>query len=223
MANRKKKRRKSEETPMDQLLHKLEVDPEEGLNSNEADARKKIYGPNEIDAQKSHPLLDFLSHFWGPIPWMIEASVMLSAVAGRWDMKRVLTIASVMSIGGVIETFILFWFILKQMGWEPEVVQTMIFLKLLVAGHLTIFLTRNTGWMWQKPYPNPLFLLAVEATQLVGTLFAVYGVLIHPIGWAKAGMVWAYAIMWLFLLNAVKVLKLKLYKRIDLSMMFHTY
>jgi H+-transporting ATPase len=141
----------------------------------------------------------------------------------RWDMKRVLTIASVMSIGGVIETFILFWFILKQMGWEPEVVQTMIFLKLLVAGHLTIFLTRNTGWMWQKPYPNPLFLLAVEATQLVGTLFAVYGVLIHPIGWAKAGMVWAYAIMWLFLLNAVKVLKLKLYKRIDLSMMFHTY
>lgn len=130
----------------------------------------------------------------------------------RWDMKRVLTIASVLSIGGVISSFILFWFILKQMGWETEVVQTMIFLKLLVAGHMTIFLTRNTGWMWQKPYPKGVFLLALEGTQVAGTLFAVYGWLIHPIGWAKAGMIWAYAIFWVLLLNAVKVLTIRALK-----------
>jgi H+-transporting ATPase len=29
-----------------------------------------------------------------------------------------------------------------------------IFLKLLVAGHMTIFLTRNMGWLWNRPFPN---------------------------------------------------------------------
>lgn len=29
-------------------------------------------------------LLKFLSYFWGPIPWMIEAAVILSAVARHW-------------------------------------------------------------------------------------------------------------------------------------------
>jgi H+-transporting ATPase len=127
----------------------------------------------------------------------------------RWDMKRVLTIASVLSVGGVISSFILFWYIFQQAGLQTEVVQTMIFLKLLVAGHMTIFLTRNTGWMWQKPYPNIWLFLALEGTQIIGTLFAVYGILVHPIGWAKAGIVWLYAIVWLLLLNGAKILTIK--------------
>jgi len=127
----------------------------------------------------------------------------------RWQMRRVLTMAMVLSVGGVISSFLLFWFIFHNLGWEREVVQTMIFLKLLIAGHMTIYLTRNTGWMWQKPYPRPIFLLAVEATQIIGTFFAVYGVLIHPIGWAKAGIVWGYAIVWMLILNAIKVLTIR--------------
>jgi H+-transporting ATPase len=128
----------------------------------------------------------------------------------RWNMKRVLTISSVLSIGGVISSFIFFWYIFQNLGWDKQTVQTMIFLKLLVAGHMTIFLTRNTGWLWQKPYPNWLFVVALEATQVIGTLFAVYGWLIHPIGWVKAGIVWGYAIVWLLLLNAIKVIIVKI-------------
>jgi len=127
----------------------------------------------------------------------------------RWHMKRILTIATVLSIGGVISTMILFWVIFQHLEWEKEVVQTMIFLKLLVGGHMTIYLTRNTGWMWQKPYPSWIFLVAVEITQVIGTLFAVYGILIPSIGWAKAGIVWAYAIIWMFLMNGVKILIIK--------------
>ena len=42
------------------------------------------YGPNEIEEKKTNPFLKFLTYFWGPIPWMIEAAVILSAVARSW-------------------------------------------------------------------------------------------------------------------------------------------
>lgn len=127
----------------------------------------------------------------------------------RWQMKRVLSISSVLSIGGLISSFLLFWFISYKLEWDQEIVQTMFFLKLLVAGHMTIYLTRNTGWLWQKPYPNWIFLVAVESTQVIGTLFAVYGILVHPIGWARAGIVWGYALLWILLLDGLKVLTIK--------------
>ena len=37
------------------------------------------YGYNELPEKKINPLLKFLSYFWGPIPWMIEVAVILSA------------------------------------------------------------------------------------------------------------------------------------------------
>src|SRR5208283_5265393 len=50
------------------------------------DAEKRLaqYGPNEIAEKKTNAILKFLSYFWGPIPWMIEAAVILSAAAGHW-------------------------------------------------------------------------------------------------------------------------------------------
>ncbi|HYX10089.1 MAG TPA: plasma-membrane proton-efflux P-type ATPase, partial [Bacteroidales bacterium] len=129
----------------------------------------------------------------------------------RWDMKRVLGMSTILSIGGVISSFLFFWFIYEYSGWDQHVIRTMIFLKLLVAGHMTIYLTRNTGWFWQKPYPNWILFVSLESTQVIGTLFAVYGWLIHPIGWGKAGIAWGYALVWMLLLNALKVLAVKIF------------
>ena len=42
------------------------------------------YGPNEIAEKRTNVILKFLSYFWGPIPWMIEAAVILSAAARHW-------------------------------------------------------------------------------------------------------------------------------------------
>ncbi len=124
----------------------------------------------------------------------------------RWNMPRVLTIASVLGLGGVGSSFLVFWFLRTQTGMADETIQTMIFLKLLVAGHMTIFLTRNEGWMWDKPYPSLSLFLALEGTQVAGTLVAVYGLIIEPVGWGYAAAVWGYAIVWMLVLNSVKVL-----------------
>jgi H+-transporting ATPase len=47
--------------------------------------------------------------------------------------------------------------------------------ELLVAGHLTIYLTRNNGPIWQRPRPGWRLFTATETTQLIGTLADVYG------------------------------------------------
>ena len=69
--------------PMSELQAKLASSPE-GLTSSEAKRRLVQYGPNEIEEKKINPFLKFISYFWGPIPWMIEIAVVLSAIVRHW-------------------------------------------------------------------------------------------------------------------------------------------
>ena len=85
---------------IDELLSKLTA-CKEGLSSSEAEKRLAQYGPNEIQEKKVNPLLKFLRYFWGPIPWMIEAAVIMSAVIQRWpDFAIILTLLMVNAIVG---------------------------------------------------------------------------------------------------------------------------
>jgi H+-transporting ATPase len=69
--------------PLAEVEKKLGSSPD-GLTQAEAAKRLTQYGPNEIEEKKTNLFLKFLSYFWGPIPWMIEAAVILSAVARHW-------------------------------------------------------------------------------------------------------------------------------------------
>ncbi|MEM7464709.1 MAG: HAD-IC family P-type ATPase, partial [Pseudomonadota bacterium] len=55
-----------------------------GLSSSEATTRLSKYGRNELTAKQVSNLQKFLKYFWGPIPWMIEAAALLSALIGHW-------------------------------------------------------------------------------------------------------------------------------------------
>ena len=69
--------------PLAEVERKLESFAD-GLTQAKAQKRLTQYGPNEIKERKTNELLKFLGYFWGPIPWMIEAAVILSAVAQHW-------------------------------------------------------------------------------------------------------------------------------------------
>ncbi|MBL1321778.1 MAG: HAD-IC family P-type ATPase [Methylophaga sp.] len=129
----------------------------------------------------------------------------------RWNMKELFTVATVLGITGVSASFLLF-FILRQYGLEENIIQTIIFLKLLIAGHSTIFVTRNKGWFWDTPLPSPILLTAIFGTEIIGTLFAVNGIFVTAISWQFALLAWGYAFME-FLLN--DVVKIGLYKLIN--------
>jgi H+-transporting ATPase len=84
------------------------------------------------------------------------------------------------------------------------------YLKLSVAGHLTIFLTRTRGPFWTIRPANILW-GAVLGTQLLATLIAVYGFLMTPLGWKWAGFVWVYAIAWFLVNDQVKWLAYRIF------------
>jgi H+-transporting ATPase len=87
--------------------------------------------------------------------------------------------------------------------------QTLIYLKLSVAGHLTIFVTRTRGPFWSIR-PSRILFGAVLGTQLLATLISVYGVFMYPIGWGWALLVWGYALGWFLINDRVKLAAYKL-------------
>jgi H+-transporting ATPase len=123
----------------------------------------------------------------------------------RWDMMRVLAIASVLGIYGVLESFGLYWIVRDYLALSPPVVQALIFLKLLVSGHMTIYLTRNQGAIWERPWPSWRLVVPSETTQLIGTLVVVYGWFMAPTGWPLALMVWGYALVSFLVASRVKI------------------
>ncbi len=133
----------------------------------------------------------------------------------RWNMRELLTVSSVLGITGVVSSFILF-FILQEKGMDEEVIRTLLFLKLIIAGHSTLYITRSEGWFWQRPWPSPLLFWATFGTEIAGTLIAVYGIFIIPIGWEYALLIWAYALIWFLINDAMKMLTYRLLRREDL-------
>jgi H+-transporting ATPase len=148
-------------------------------------------------------LLAILNDF--PIMMIAYDNVTVSGKPVRWQMSRILTIATVLGITGVAVTFLLFWYATVVLGLPRPTIQTLMFLKLLVAGHLTIYLTRNKGAIWQRPWPSLRLIAAAESTQVLGTLAAVYGWFVTPIGWPLALLVWGVALGEFLLLSAAKI------------------
>jgi len=121
-----------------------------------------------------------------------------------WNMREVLGIATALGIMGVVASFGLFYFAESVYHVDRGTIQTLIYLKLSVAGHLTIFLTRTRGPFWSSR-PAGILLLAVLGTQIVATLIAVYGLFMPPIGWKWALGVWGYAVAWWLVNDRVKL------------------
>lgn len=122
-----------------------------------------------------------------------------------WDMRMVLGIATVLGIIGVVASFGLFYLGERVFLIDRPHIQTLMYLKLSVAGHLTIFITRTRGPFWSIR-PARILWMAVLGTQIVATLIAVYGFFMTPIGWLWALFVWGYAIAWFLLNDRIKLL-----------------
>jgi H+-transporting ATPase len=127
-----------------------------------------------------------------------------------WNMRSVLSVATVLGVVGVIASFGLFYLGETVFHLARENIQTLMYLKLSVAGHLTVFVTRTKGPFWSIK-PVRILLLAVIGTQIVATFVAVYGLGMTPIGWGWAGVVWGYALVWFLINDQVKLLAYKIF------------
>ncbi|MCU0779143.1 MAG: plasma-membrane proton-efflux P-type ATPase [Akkermansiaceae bacterium] len=123
----------------------------------------------------------------------------------RWNMQRVLTVATVLGLIGVVETFLILviardWFQMTQ-----EQIQSFIYLKLAVAGHMTLFVARTRKPFLSRPYPAPILLAAILGTQALAAMIVGFGWLVAPIAWKYVGFVWVYCLVWVFLEDRAKL------------------
>ncbi len=55
-----------------------------GLSSEEARRRLLECGPNAVTREKPHPIFALVGKFWAPVPWMLEATIILELVLGKF-------------------------------------------------------------------------------------------------------------------------------------------
>ncbi|HXP95738.1 MAG TPA: plasma-membrane proton-efflux P-type ATPase, partial [Telmatospirillum sp.] len=127
-----------------------------------------------------------------------------------WNMRLVLGVATVVSVVGVMDSFGVFYLGDRVFHLDRGLIQTLMYLKLSVAGHFKIFLTRTRGPFWSIR-PARILLVAVFGTQIAATLVAVYGLFMPPIGWGWAALVWGYSLGWFLLNDRVKLLAYRIF------------
>ncbi|NGX27294.1 MAG: Calcium-transporting ATPase 1 [Chlamydiae bacterium] len=140
-----------------------------------------------------------------PIMMIAYDHMAVSPKPYSWDMREVLFIAIGLATVGVLSTFGLFWIGKEVWQLGIEKTRTLAFMAILCGGNLTIYLTRNRRFFWDKPHPEWKFFLATFFSQAAGTLASVYGFGTNAfvgIGWKYVGFSWIYIAIW-FLLCAL--------------------
>ena len=124
----------------------------------------------------------------------------------NWNMRRVLEISSVLGVMGLFSSFLILLIGLYILHLDFQTLQTFMFLKMAVAGHMTIYLARTTEHhFWHRPLPSSRLFLAAEITQIAATLFAASGLLMAPLSWGLVALIWGYALVFFVLVDYVKI------------------
>ena len=73
-----------ESTPPPKSASAADISPQNGLTSDEARRRLEKFGPNAMPDTALQPLRMALEKFWAPVPWMLEAAIVLELVLGKY-------------------------------------------------------------------------------------------------------------------------------------------
>ena len=63
-----------------------------GLTSDEARRRLEKFGPNAVPDTALHPLQRALAKFWAPVPWMLEAAIVLELFLGKYVEAAIIAV-----------------------------------------------------------------------------------------------------------------------------------
>ena len=133
-----------------------------------------------------------------------------------WRMRKVLGVSTTLGVIGVIATFLLFYLAERIFRLDQNQIQTLMYLKLSVAGQLTIFITRTRGSFWSQR-PAKILLFATLGAQTIATLIAVYGIFMTPLGWGWALFIWGYALAWFLVNDRIKLLAYRIFDPVPVA------
>jgi len=127
-----------------------------------------------------------------------------------WNMHMVLGVATVLGVFAMLRSLGIFYLGDTVFHLSNDTLRTLVYLNLSVGGHLTLFAARTRGPFWSIR-PAPILLIAVVGTQLAATLIAVHGLLMAPLGWTLAGLVWGYCLILFLIQDRVKLLGYRIF------------
>lgn len=140
-----------------------------------------------------------------PIIAVSTDNVLYSQRPERWNMKYIGGLSAVLGGMGAGETLLLIYVGLYVFHLGILAILSLVFLKLIVSGHLTMFVTRTRKAFWRVP-PSTSLLIALISTMIVGFLMTAFGLGVAPIGIEVAGLVVAYAFAWFLVEDGLRIL-----------------
>ena len=130
----------------------------------------------------------------------------------RWNRERTFAVSSTLGALAVAQSFGLLVLGMDVLHLDAAHLQTMMFLQLLVGGHLLLLLTRTKKAFWAQPHPSWQLLGAVVGTQIFAVLMCGFGWLVPVLPWDLIAWVWVYNLLWMIVQDGVK---LGVYRIID--------
>lgn len=149
-----------------------------------------------------------------PIMTIAYDNVSVSKQPVRWNMHRIISFSSVMGIIALAQSFGMvllckYWMnnpaLMTDLPMTIDHLQTMVFLQLAAGGQLLIFVVRNKGSLFAKPFPHSKLLLAIFLTQVVAILICVFGIFVPALPLEMIAVVWIYVLIWLIIANLAKI------------------
>ncbi len=155
-----------------------------------------------------------------PIMTIAYDNTLLPKEPVRWHMRRLLLVSGFMGLMAVAQTFGLLiigmaW--LNNPEWQSWIhltqdqIQTVVFLQIVAGGHLLLFVMRSRATIFSPPWPAMPLFAAIVGTQILAVLICGFGWFVPAIPWAIIGLVWLYMLVWMIVLDLVK---LALYSRL---------
>jgi H+-transporting ATPase len=155
-------------------------------------------------------IMIILLAFFNDVPIMTIAydHTALDPKPVRWEMHRVILVSTVMGLTGVTGSFLMLYLAVEVLHLNIAEVQSFVFLKMAVAGHLTLFISRSKGFFLKKPYPAPIVIWSAVGTKVAATFLVAYGIhgLVAPISWEAIGLIWAYSFTWALVTDWAKLM-----------------
>lgn len=134
----------------------------------------------------------------------------------RWDMPRVLSVSGILGFFSIVQSvgcLVLGFAIIEHPDWASAVgladrshLQTLLFLQLVVGGHLMLLVTRTEHWFFTKPFPAWQLFGAILATQVVAVLICGFGWFVPALSFKVIGLVWAYNLVWMCVMGVIRIL-----------------
>lgn len=151
----------------------------------------------------------------GPIMSIAYDNTAVAPQPIRWKMPRVLGVSSVLGLFSIVQSFGLLLIgheILSsvpeqqyfQLFTKPEL-QSVMFLQIVLGGHFLLYNTRTARWFFLPPFPSFPLNLALWVTNIIAILMCANGWLVTQISWNAIGWVLAYTVVWVFIMDIIKM------------------